>query len=382
MRALHIIAGLDRNYGGPSYSVPRLCAALRKQDLEVHIHTVRSTNTPNDPFISAHKHDLASVPILQGLRLSSQLARGVQTAASTSDIIHSHGLWLMPNIYAGQIAAKSRKPLVVSPRGMLAPGALAFSSLKKRLFWEFLQGRAYAHALVWHATSAAEADDIRDFGIQSPITIIPNGIDLAPHCGIRKPRDTSRREILYLGRLHPVKGLPDLIAAWSELSPELPDWTLRIVGPDEGRHRAELEKTVLELDVPRVIFDGPVYGAEKARILRDADLFVLPTQNENFGIAVAEALAAGIPAIVSRGAPWPGLETERCGWWTERGVEPLVNALREATSLRDDERHVMGERGRTLVERDYNWDKIAQDMRTVYEWTLGKTERPSTIHLD
>jgi glycosyltransferase involved in cell wall biosynthesis len=379
---LHIIAGLDRNHGGPSYSVPRICAALRKQGVETHIHTVRGANPPSDPFISAHKQDLAGIPLLRALRLSSNLARVALNEVTRSDIIHTHGLWLMPNVNAGQVAAEARKPLFVSPRGMLAPEALAFSARKKQLFWKLLQGPAYARAVVWHATSEAEAGDIRNFGIRSPIAVIPNGIDMPTESGPRMPRVGKQHNILYLGRLHHIKGIPNLIAAWSRLANERLGWSLFIIGPDENGHRAELEKTVSGLRVPRVIFNDPVYGAEKSRVLSDADLFVLPTQNENFGIAVAEALAAGIPAIVSRGAPWACLETEHCGWWVERGVEPLVSAIREATALCDDERRMMGERGRTLVAREYNWDRIAHDMRSVYEWVIGEAGHPSMVHFD
>ena len=382
MRALHIVPGLDRNHGGPSYSVPRICSALRNQGVEAHIHTIGGTNTTSDPYISVHSQDFVSFPFLRRLRLSSTLVRAALNESSSPSIIHTHGLWLMPNVNAGQIAAKARRPLVVSPRGMLAPEALAFSAQKKRIFWQLLQGPAYARAAVWHATSAAEAGEIRNFGVKSPIAIIPNGMDMPATFDTRMARDSKNRNVLYLGRIHPKKGLPDLITAWSQVANERPDWALRVIGPDEGGHRAELERMVSEMRVPRVIFESPVYDAEKEHALRDADLFVLPTQNENFGIAVAEALAAGIPAIVSHGAPWSGLESDRCGWWVEHGVEPLVNALLESTALRDDERDVMGKRGRALVEREFNWDIVAHDMRSVYEWVLGNIERPSMVHLD
>ena len=132
--------------------------------------------------------------------------------------------------------------------------------------------------------------------------------------------------------------------------------------------------------VPRVVFDGSVHGAEKTRVLQEADLFVLPTQNENFGLVVAEALAAGIPAIVTRGAPWSGLETERCGWWVERGVEPLLTALRAATALPDGERLTMGLRGRAWMQREFSWDRIARQMLDVYSWIIGQSDPPPCVH--
>lgn len=382
MRALHIVAGLDPQHGGPSYSVPRLCTALRKQDVEAHLLTVHEANTPCDSFISAQKQDFAGIPLFRALRLSSDLDRAARIEAATSDVVHSHGLWLMPNVYAGHAGAAVGCPVVISPRGMLAPEALAFSARKKRLFWRFLQGPAYARAAIWHATSPAEAEEIRAFGVRAPIAIIPNGVDI-PNMRTTSLRSESKLPtILFLGRLHPKKGLPDLVAAWSLLADERPGWILRIVGPDEGRHRAELEKMVLRIGVPRVVFGGPVYGVEKEQVLAEADLFVLPTRNENFGIAVAEALATAVPAIVSRGAPWSCLETERCGWWIERGVESLVGALRAATALPEAERREMGGRARAMMARDFGWERIAHEMRAVYKWAIGTAERPSTVQLD
>ncbi len=287
----------------------------------------------------------------------------------------------MPNVSAGRTTIAAARPLIVSPRGMLGPEALAFSARKKRFMWRWLQGPAYANAAVWHATSVAEATDIRAFGIFSPIAIVPNGIDL-PQGDARSPRKGRPKTLLYLGRLHPKKGLTELLSAWVRLASERPDWILRIVGPDEDEHRTELEKMAAQMKARRIVFGGPVYGAEKANILRESDLFVLPTRNENFGLAVAEALAAGVPAIVSRGAPWSGLETERCGWWVDRGVEPLLVALRVATAIPDAELRSMGRRGHSWMARDFGWDRIARDMQSVYNWVLGRTECPSTVYRD
>ena len=379
VRAIHVVAGLDPRHGGPSYSVPRLCEALRAHGTDVRILTVRETRALPESSITAYPQDFANVPLLRSLRLSSGLAKVMRMEARANDVVHVHGLWLMPNVYAGNAAAAAGRPLIVTPRGMLAPEALAFSAGKKRLFWRLLQKPAYAHAAAWHATSEAEAEEIRAFGVRAPIAIIPNGIDIPNSPERPLPKQTQRRTILYLGRIHPMKGLPDLVGAWSHLANERPNWNLRIVGPDEGGHRAELESMVQQGCVPRVVFEGPVYGAEKTRVLQEADLFVLPTKNENFGLTVAEALAAGIPAIVSHGAPWSGLETERCGWWVERGVEQLLPALRAATALPDLERRTMGLRGRAWMERDFGWDAVANRMWRLYSWSAGKGERPDFV---
>ena len=321
------------------------------------------------------------MPGLRSLRLSSALRRALVSRAAIADLFHAHGLWLMPNVYAGSVSQAAGKPLVVSPRGMLAPAALKFSRGKKRLFWHLLQQRAYARAALWHATSGEEAQDIRNFGIATPIAVIPNGIDLPPlvadHAEV-----VSRRTVLFLSRLHPKKNIPVLLEAWRQINAQIPNWQLVIAGPDERGYAVQLEAQVAKDDIQQVQFLGPVYGAAKDALLRGADLFVLPTLSENFGIAVAEALAAGVPAIVSKGAPWPGLAAERAGWWIDHGVVPLVAALLEATAMTAVERRAMGLRGRDWMARDFGWDQIAQDMASVYGWVLGAADRPDCVLAD
>ncbi len=129
-------------------------------------------------------------------------------------------------------------------------------------------------------------------------------------------------------------------------------------------------------------FTGPVEGQAKWDLYRRADLFVLPTFSENFGISVAEALAAGVPVITTHGAPWSALPQHQCGWWVPTGAAPLAEALREATSISDDARSAMGARGRQLVQQQFLWPKIAAEMRALYEWTLGLGPQPSSVILN
>jgi glycosyltransferase involved in cell wall biosynthesis len=375
-----VIAGLGAHNGGPSYSVPRLARALSDQGSHAEVYTVaENTREPVTPNIFTFRQDCSSLPLISSLRLSRSLSTALQSSADRVDIFHNHGLWLMPNVATGRVAAKTAKPLVVSPRGMLAPEALRFSSLRKRLFWVLLQQPAFAKAAAWHATSHEEAEDIRAFGIDVPIAVIPNGVDTASLVANHDP-ERKTRTALFLSRIHPKKGLPSLIAAWSDIALQRPSWELVIAGPDEGGHRAEIEKQVKALGAGSIRFVEPLYGAEKARLLASADLFVLPTKSENFGIAVAEALSAGLPAIVTWGAPWSGLIKERCGWWVDHGIHPLKTALLEATALPSEVRRQMGFRGRAWMARDFEWDAIGRDMADVYRWIAGQGARPSCIH--
>ena len=381
MTAVQVVAGLDAQDGGPAYSVPRLTAALEKCGLHQTILAVGNSASTANSAIQFYAQDFANVPGLQSLRLSAALKRALDSRTPTADLIHAHGLWLMPNVYAGWASQTANKPLVVSPRGMLAPAALKFSRGKKRLFWHLLQRRAYALAALWHATSSEEAQDIRNFGVRAPIAVIPNGIDLPPIVA-KHSESATCRTVLFLSRLHPKKNIPVLLEAWRRINTQAPNWQLVIAGPDERGYAAQLKAQVSKGNIQRVQFVGPVYGMAKDALLQSAELFVLPTLSENFGIAVAEALASGVPAIVSKGAPWPGLETERAGWWIDHGVEPLVRALLEAMDMSVAERRAMGLRGRQWMARDFGWNMIAQQMAAAYAWVLGSADRPACILTD
>jgi glycosyltransferase involved in cell wall biosynthesis len=156
-----------------------------------------------------------------------------------------------------------------------------------------------------------------------------------------------------------------------------------VAGPEENGHRQEVERAVREAALQEVFqFVGPVAGEAKAALYRESDLFILPTFSENFGIFVAEALSYGVPVITTRGAPWEGLITHGCGWWVEVGVQPLLEAMREATALSETERQTMGLRGRHFVERAFSWHESAGEMLAVYRWILGFGEKPDCLVLD
>lgn len=296
----------------------------------------------------------------------------------TLQIIHDHGMWLPCNHVTAVAARRLGIPLVVSPRGMVEPWALSFKSWKKKIVWRLWGARDMANAMAFCATAQQEADNLRKLGFRQPIAIIPNGVDIVSRQIIGIDKAYPTRQALFLSRLHPIKGVCELIEAWSEIRP--PGWNLVIAGPDENGYSAVVRRCITKHGLEEVVrMIGPVEGEAKWRLYQKSDLFILPTYSENFGIVVAEALSMGVPVITTKGAPWQVLIEEKCGWWIDIGVEPLTRSIKEATSLNRDLLREMGSRGRRLAERSFSWDLIAEKMELFYLWLIGKNDKPDWV---
>jgi glycosyltransferase involved in cell wall biosynthesis len=385
VRVLEIVASIDNPSHGPSYSVPRLAEAVARAGADVELLTVGRGQGPvpsgaESPVLHrAYAHDLASVPRIHHLRLSRALASALRSEADDkADVLHTHGLWLAPNIYPATAARSAGKAFVISPRGMLGKEAMRFSSLQKTLVWKLAQKKAMAGAAFIHATSEGECDEVRAMGLAIPVVVIPNGVDVP---ALQSRPKGWERVALSLGRIHPKKGLDRLIRAWDLAGKATADWRLKIVGPDEAGHVAELQALSAARGLTNVEIFGPLYGEEKMKAYRHASLFVLPTLNENFALTVAESLAAGTPVISTKGAPWSGLETEGCGWWIDHGEAAMAAALTTALGLPRAELDRMGERGRDWMIRDFGWDHIGRRMLAAYTWAVTGGEPPAEARL-
>ena len=378
MLLVHTVANVAIEASGPSNSVPALCAALSRLGHEVRLHTVAPgpTTWPHAGVEHAvHPRSL----LLRPLRGSAGLRHALRAEAAKADVLHSHGLWLLPNLYPSRAVRGTRCRLVTSPRGTLSAVALQFSRRKKQVMWALAQRAALEASDCLHATSIAEKDEILAAGIRRPVAVIPNGVEIP----VERPaamRSTGRlRQLLFLGRIHPKKGLDELIPVWRQLESEFADWQLVIVGPGEGSHLGELQELARALGCRRVEFRPAAHGSEKSLLFWSADLFVLPTRNENFGMAVAEALAHGVPVVTTRGAPWSGLERNAAGWWVQLDRDALGVALREAMSLAPGDLERKGAAGRDWMRRDFAWDKVASDMQAVYRWLGKDASRPASV---
>lgn len=292
------------------------------------------------------------------------------------DLIHNHSLWMMPNVYPGRVARKFDIPLIVSPRGTLSEWAFSNGSYMKRLFWPLVQKPALVATSCFHATAASEYEDIRRRGFRQPVAVIPNGIDLPD---LPPKMQAGLRTLLFLGRIHEKKGLDMLLPSWGAVQARFPEWRLQIVGPDNGGYLERMQRLATDLSLERIEFTGALLGAQKWHAYRQADLFVLPTYSENFGMSVAESLAAGTPAIVTRGAPWQGLVPQSAGWWIDIGIDPLVACLESALSQSPEALAVMGQRGRDWMVRNYSWQRIGRQMAETYRWVLHGGDSPEWV---
>ena len=295
------------------------------------------------------------------------------------DLLHDHGLWLPCNHRIANAARALELPRIVSPRGMLEPWALNHKKWKKKIAWQLYQKKDLETAACLHATAESEAEQLRELGLRAPIAVIPNGVDEMDHdAQFKIQSNNGPYTALFLSRIHPKKGLPLLIEAWAKVKPT--GWRMRVVGPEEAGHLSELKELVVKAGLEESWqFEGPLDGESKWQAYSEADLFILPTYSENFGIVVAEALAAGVPVITTQGTPWIQLQTKGCGWWVSADSSSIANALGEAVTLPRKELREMGARGRSLVKRDYSWDRIGEQMRDCYLWLLGRGSKPSFV---
>lgn len=366
MRAIHIVPAISEKAAGPSYSVVRLCEILIQQGCEIVLATLDGGSMATPPsFLKVFPSGLGSRRLGRSPRMREWLESEVKHGKVA--VIHNHSLWMMPNVYPGWVARKYKLPYIVSPRGTLSRWAMANGSKVKLIFWPLVQKPSLETVTCWHATAESEYRDIRRLGFNQPVAVIPNGVDVPD---LPPKRSSKIRTLLFLGRIHQKKGLDLLLPAWREVQARFRDWRLVIVGPDNGGYLKEMQKLAYKLKLERVAFRGPLYGHDKWMAYLNSDLFVLPTYSENFGLTVAEALAASTPAIVTKGAPWDGLLKNQAGWWIEIGIKPLVAALEESLSRPLEELRAMGELGKNWVRKDFSWYRIGQMMEETYRWII------------
>lgn len=310
-----------------------------------------------------------------------------ELTAFAPDIIHIHGVWTALSYFHQRFQRSQCTPYVISPHGMLDSWALQNSKWKKVVAGKLCEREHLSGANALIALCESEAQSIRAFGLKNPVVIIPNGIDLpdlttesveAPWAG------EGRRALLFLGRIHPKKGLPLLLSAWAEEKKKNPriadEWFLAIGGWSEVGHIDELKQQAISLNISKdVRFLGSLYGKEKDAVLRNASAYVLPSYSEGLPMSVLEAWSYKLPSLITPECNLSEGFTADAALRIDTTVASVQDGLRKLFMMSEQEREVLGSRAYDLVREQFTWDQIAKQTVSVYDWLLGGGDAPESV---
>jgi len=312
---------------------------------------------------------------------------------SKADLLYAATLWKYPSWAALQWAERTGKPMIVAPHGSLDSWALSNAAWKKRIASVLFKGRQLRRAACLRALSQAEADSFRAYGLTNPIAMVPNAVDLAED---GKVESGGKKTLLFLGRIHPKKGLPNLIRAFKKAR-RASEWQLVIAGWDQGAHESQLKSLCDALSLSwydrrdvkappsafgrqsSVLFSGPVFGQGKEDLLRSADAFILPSLSEGLPMSVLEAWAHGLPVVMTPECNLPEGFDSGAAITIGADTESIAQGLNELYSMSEGDLRTMGVRGRQLVKKRFTWQTVAQQMREVYDWMLGGGQAPACV---
>lgn len=322
---------------------------------------------PGEGAVAVDGNGAAPVHLLRRpLLVPRSLAEAWGTAAATAEfsrqrgtaVVHVHGVWTAANAAACFRAKTLGVPYVVSPHGMLLPVAMRHGEYKKRLaIGAFVRHNLEAAAFV-HASSEAERASVLAVAPRARTSVIPWGVDIREMVACGRPNQ-SRRQAAYIGRLIPLKGVDHLLAAWSAVRPG--GWDLRFIGPDPEGYARQVSQAIDSAQLrDSVTIQPPLSRKDLLQAIQQLDLLILPSHSENFGMVVAEALAAGVPVITTTATPWRDVVERKCGWWVADTIHGLATAIRDACGLGVADLAAMGSRGRAWMCESFAWPRIAQ----------------------
>lgn len=352
-KILHVVGSLDKSTGGPSRSVPQSCEQLSALGLKIELFA-----RPSDSPVEIKTSQNLNVKFYSMKQL---FLFGKSLSKNNFDLIHLQHVWDPYLHIIAWWARKKRVPYIITPRGMLEPWILKQRPWKKKIGLLLYQHLDIKKAVLIHATCDLEKQNIINLGYKNPITIIPNGVDLSEVVEVKKEYGTKK--IIFLSRIHPKKGIELLVEAWRQI--ETKGWKLEIAGNGEKTYIETLKESAK--DIKNIEFVGAVFGEAKWNFIRSADIMVLPTYSENFGIVVAEALAVGVPVITTKGTPWEELNTHNCGWWIDLSTSELEKVLAKAMLTSIDDIKVMGQNGINLIAQKYDIRAVAKEIKKMYE---------------
>lgn len=368
---LHITAHIDPRFGGLATSVPALAAAMNATNRcrsTVIAFCDNDETPPNNLGVELETFPFGRLRWLTDRTLSNRLENRIRSAGS----IHIHGIWQEHCRLSATLARKAGIPYVVSAHGMLEPWALRQKRWKKQIYAHLSERPILNRAASLRALTDAEAEHYRSFGLTSPTTVIPNGIDV-PHTTDaaifwqRYPDLQGKRVVLFLGRLHKKKGVEILCHAWKHITASVPDAVLVLAGPESDETPGLVHDLVTRLGIANSVrLAGMLRGELKWAALTAASVFVLPSFSEGFSVAILEALACATPVIITPACYFPDVPSSRCGWVVEPNVTELSATLLDSLRLSPVLLAEMGTNGVNLINRHFQWPLIGERMTALH----------------
>lgn len=396
IKSAHLTASVSRKAGGLFDAVMRLAQSEQKLGAGVKAFGLRDESTDAD-LPAWSPVPAAAFPPGWPSGIGSAPGFFTELENFAPDICHTHGLWLYPSVAVKNYGRKTKRPYVISPHGMLDPWALKNSRWKKQIAWHWFESAHLRGARCFRALCESEANSIRQLGLKNAVAVLPNGIDLPTGSPPAAPPwknfiAPEKKVLLFLSRIHPKKGLVNLLKAWPNKTNG--DWILAIAGWKQGGHETELKQLCVEQKISfadirepatgnqqpaSVLFLGPQFNAAKAACYHHCDAFVLPSFSEGLPMVVLEAWANAKPVLMTPECNLPE------GFQAEAALKIETNEISIATGLQnlfgmsDAERAAMGGRARALVEARFTWTQVGRQMRAVHEWILGGGAKPNCI---
>ncbi|GMX63494.1 glycosyltransferase [Paenibacillus elgii] len=382
MKILHVIANLAPRYGGPAKAAMEMSEALAKLGHQVSIFTTDQDgpdrlDVPLGEPVLKNGVEITYFPIQKPSFWGTSLpmAAALKREIPKYDIVHIHALYLFHNLAAGYYSRKYKVPYIVCPHGTLDPFIYQRHRSRKRLMEMLFENRNFRNAAALHFITEEEMHLAKPVSFDQRGMVVPIGLDLTefahmPDKGAfraRYPELKGKKMILFFGRLNFKKGLDLLIKSFRSVLQAHPDAALVLTGPDNDQYGEQVRQWVREENLTNhVLFTGMLTGQDKLAVLQDADLFVLPSYSENFGIAVIEALVCGTPVIVSDKVNiWREVVSHEAGLVCKCETASVAEQI---IALLDDpgKREAMGRSGIDMVRKQYHWDHIGQSLESEY----------------
>lgn len=374
MKVLTFLTCIDQSKGGPSRSVPMFVRGLAEAGVDVTLMVIKSDDM--------NLHALDGTTAKTHLLTTNYRKKGLEefVAKEKFDVIHGQCIWEPLFHQMRVVADKFNIPFILTPRGTLEPWPMQQSKWKKKIAMWLYQRKDLNRCACIYTTADMEAQHIKELGFNRPMCVIPNGIETEGY-PCRTSINDVKKQVLFLSRVHPKKGIEVLIDAWTVINKEFPNWILTIVGNGEEAYIQTLRAKVKDLGLEGYVqISAPVFGKDKIKLYQSSSLFCLPSYSENFGMVIAEALSCGVPVLTTDNTPWEILNETQTGWCIPLSTDGVIEKLRLAMSMDATELYEMGQRGSRMVYDNFNYHSCALKNKALYEWVVNGGQEPEFMY--